>query len=95
MQVNTLKIFNHRLQYSGKALGLMSAAILIKATVTYICYTNYLPFSRVEVFSESRSEQQRQLLLDFEIDSSENTFTFDTLLFNLTNELVITGLLVL
>jgi hypothetical protein len=73
----------------------MSAAILIKATVTYICYTNYLPFSRVEVFSESRSEQQRQLLLDFEIDSSENTFTFDTLLFNLTNELVITGLLVL
>lgn len=73
----------------------MSAGMFVKAIVTYICYTNYLPFSTVQVFSESKSEQQRQLLIDFGINSSENTFTFDTLLFNLRNELTISGLLVL
>ena len=35
------------------------------------------------------------MLLDFDIYSSENTFTFDTLLFNLKIELTIVGLLLL
>jgi hypothetical protein len=95
--INSLKFNNHRVDYAMKSLFLLVVILVVKSSATYIGYSNNIPFLENQVFEETEREtlQRLQLLEDFDIDSKSNTFSFDTLLYNLRTELILIALFVL